>query len=105
MSLTIIRVDNHSTVTFQSSSFDRHTSNNRGIIRRVVLFAVRVISKESRRLVLPRTYCFFFQFAERLDALFRLSTEQPEDIVFMPLSEVGAILVAESVISRCVNLK
>jgi hypothetical protein len=31
--------------------------NSRRIVGRVVLYAVRVVSKESRRLVLPRTSC------------------------------------------------
>jgi hypothetical protein len=32
------------------------THNNRRIVGRVVFYAVRVVSKESRRLVLPRTF-------------------------------------------------
>jgi hypothetical protein len=36
-----------------------NTRNNRRVVRRVVFNAVRVVSKERRRLVLPRTSCFF----------------------------------------------
>jgi hypothetical protein len=35
------------------------TRNNRKNIGGVVFYAVRVVSKESRRLVLPRTSCWF----------------------------------------------
>jgi hypothetical protein len=40
---------------YRSNEYKR---NNRGIVERVVLCAVRVISKENRRLVLPRTTFF-----------------------------------------------
>jgi hypothetical protein len=35
-----------------------HTRNNRRIVGRVVFNAVRAVSKERRRLVIPRTSCF-----------------------------------------------
>jgi hypothetical protein len=37
---------------------NEYTSNDKQIIGRVVFSAVRVVSKENRRLVLPRTPCF-----------------------------------------------
>jgi hypothetical protein len=36
---------------------NEYTRNNRRLVRRVVFYAVHVVSKESRRLVLPRTSC------------------------------------------------
>jgi hypothetical protein len=38
---------------------NEYTCNNRRIVGRVVLYATRVTSKESRRLVLPKTSVFF----------------------------------------------
>jgi hypothetical protein len=37
---------------------NEYTRNNRRIVGRVVFSAVHVVSKESRRLILPRTFCF-----------------------------------------------
>jgi hypothetical protein len=37
---------------------NEYTSNNRRIFGHVVFYAVRVLSKESRLLVLPRTSCY-----------------------------------------------
>jgi hypothetical protein len=41
---------------------NEYKSNNRSIVGGVVFYAVRVVSKESRRLVLPRTSYLFSSF-------------------------------------------
>jgi hypothetical protein len=44
---------------------NKYTHNKRKYAVGVVLYAVRVVSKESRRLVLPGTFCFHFGTAWR----------------------------------------
>jgi hypothetical protein len=38
----------------------KHVPAQRGIVGGVLFYAVHDVSKESRRLVLPRTSCFYF---------------------------------------------
>jgi hypothetical protein len=51
----------HLKPVFHESVSSEYSSNSRIIVEPVVSYAVRVVSNESRQLVLPRLYCLFVQ--------------------------------------------
>jgi hypothetical protein len=48
---------------------NEYTRKNRRIVGRVISYAARVVSKESRRLVLPRTLFFKYRVSEKRGSL------------------------------------